>query len=385
MARRDTRSDSSAPCILVCHGNPLSRGALRQALEPLGRVECADSLEQAVEFLAFRATDCFLVDVPGDPHEMGALGRIAAAYPDTRVLALAPALSFEAARELVRIGVKDVLPLPLDPGGCAEAVRALLSDRGGVSAGLRGMVIAVASGKGGVGCTAIAMNLAAALAAQGTAVVLDADAPPFGTVAAAADLDVGASIAGLIRQQLPIEPRVLRRTTVLHPTGFSVLALWAAPGEVPEVEDTVTVTLDALVAMYPFAVVDVGRPVLASQRLLLRRAAVVVAVATLDLLALRNLRQLADMVAAETGGGTRLLPVLNRCDRGESYSVEQAAAALGHPFAAVLPHAPGLTHRLDRGELLLTEEPEAAWSAGVHRLAGEIVRYRRDDARNVFE
>jgi pilus assembly protein CpaE len=377
-------NSSPRPYILVCHGDSFSRSALRQALEPLGRVECVDAMYQAVEALSLNAIDCLIMDIPADRREMGTLGRIAAAYSETRVLVLAQSLSFEAARDLVRMGVKDVLSLPLDPGQCADAVRILLSDHKGVPAGFRALSIAVASGKGGTGCTAIAANLAAVLAAHGTAVILDADAPPFGTVATAVDLEAGVSIAGLIRQRLSIEPRVLRRTTGLHPAGFSVLALWTTPGELTEMEDAVTITLDTLGGMYPFVVLDVGRPVLVPQRLLLRRAAVVIAVATLDLLALRNLRQLTDLIVAETGGAARLLPVLNRCDRDESYSVEQAAAALGQPFAAVLPYAPGLTRRLDRGELLMTEEPTAAWSIEVGRLASEILARRRDEVKSAL-
>ncbi len=377
-------SDPSVPHIIVCHGDPAGRAALEQALAPLGRLEHADSLPHAVELLAFTPADCLLVDVPPDRPARALLGRISAAYPETRILVLAHTLPFEIARELVRLGVRDVLPLPLDPAGCAGAVREALADRDGAPGGLRGSAIAVTSGKGGAGCTAIAVHLTAALASHGVSVIVDADAPPFGAVAAATDLDPGSSIAGLLRQRLPIEPRVLRRAAVTHPAGFSTFPLWTAPAEPQEVGDAVAAALDALTAMYPFVVVDVGRPVLAPQRLLLRRAAVVVAVATLDLLALRNLRQLVDLVAAETGGGMRLLTVLNHCDREGSYTTEQAATAFGQSFAAVLPCAPGLRHCLDRGELISAVEPQAAWFLAVARLAQEIVARRRDDVRGTL-
>lgn len=370
------------PHIIVCHGDPAGRRALVHVLAPLGRVETADSLPQAVEMLALTATDCLIADVPLDRGERAVLGRIAAAYPETGILVLAHTLPFEITRDLVRLGVRDALPLPLAPDACLDAVRDILAERESAPAGMRGMSIAVTSAKGGAGCTTIAVNLAAALASHGTTAILDADAPPFGSIAAAADLESVASIAGLLRQQLPIERRVLRRAATLHPAGFSTFLLWTSPAEPPEVEDAVAVTLDALVAAYPFVVIDVGRPVLAPQRLLLRRATVALVVATLDLLALRNLRQLDDMITAEAGGGIRLLPLLNRCDGEESYTVEQAASALGQPFAAVVPYAPGLRHRLDRGDLMLASEPEDAWSCAVRRLADEIVARRRDDARS---
>lgn len=376
--------DAGEPCIIVCHSEAGDRERLARTLEGTGRVEVAVDLAQAVELLAVTTADCLIVDAPRDPHTRAALSRIAAAYPLTRIIVLAGALSFEEARALVRIGVRDVLPLPADAAACLDAVRAALADGERGAAPVRGLPIAVASGKGGSGCTAIAVHLAAALASHGTTVVLDADAPPFGTVAAAGDLDPGSSVAGLLRQRLPIEPRVLRRAASAHPAGFTTLSLWTAPAEHQEVEEAVTACLDAILAMCPFVIMDIGRPVLAAQRLLLRRASLIVAVATLDLLALRNLRQLLDLVARDVGGGPRLLPLLNRCDGDESYTVEQAEAALGQPFAAVVPHAPALRRYLDRGDLMSAAEPEAAWSRAITRLAHEIAGRRLDDVRRTL-
>jgi len=377
-------ADRGAVQIIVCHGEPDARAVLERALAPLGHVESVDSLARAGEILAFSAADCLIAEVPPDRQARAMLGRVAAAYPGTRILVLAQTLPFEIARELVRLGIRDVLPLPLDPAGCAAAVREALADRDGDTGGLRGMTIAITSGKGGAGCTAIAVHLTAALVLRGVSVLVDADAPPFGSVAAATDLDPGASVAGLLRQRLPIEARVLRRAAVTHPAGFSTFPLWTAPGDPQEVEEMISAALDALTVVFPFVVVDVGRPVLAPQRLLLRRAAVVVAVATLDLLALRNLRQLVDLVAAETGGGARVLTVLNRRGGEESYTVDQAAAAYGQPFAAVLPYTPALGPSLDRGELVSSLEPDSPWQLAVTRLAHELAARRRDDARSTL-
>ncbi len=378
-----TRSDGQAPHIIVCHHDAAGRERLAEALASTGHVDGVHSLAQAIDLLALSAVTCLIVDAPSDRPTRAALGRIAAAYPATRILVLAQGLSFEEARALIRIGVRDVLPLPIDPAACRDAVHEVLAERAGGAGPVRGSAIAVAAGKGGVGCTAIAVHLAAALASHGDVAVLDGDAPPFGTVATAGDLDPGASIAGLLRQRLPIEPPVLRRAAVMHPAGFTVFPLWSAPAELQEAEDAVPLALDTLLAMYPFVIIDVGRPVLPPQRVLLRRAAAVVAVATLDLLALRNLRHLVDLLAADPGSSTRLLPLLNRCDGDESYTAEQAAAALGQPFAAVLPHIPALRRCLDRGELLAGADA-GAWPHAIARLAEEVASRRRDDVRTML-
>ena len=370
--------------IVVHHSDPRGLEALAHRLADLGRVERAGSLSHALELVALNASACLLVDLPDERRERIALAHVAAAYPQTRLFVFAAALPFEAVRELVRAGVRDVLPVPVDAAACADAVREALAEDAGSSARLRGMSVAVTAGKGGAGCTALALNLAAALSAHGAVIVLDADAPPYGTLNVAGDLEPGGSVAWLVRRRLPIEPRVLRHVATVHDAGFSVLALWAGPEDPPEVEGVVPAVLDACTALSSFVVVDVGRPVLPAQRLLLRRTSLTVALTTLELAAMRNLRQLVDTLAAEGGGGVPPATVLNRSSREASYGADQAASALGRPFAVTLPYVETMRERLDRGELVLQADPQHAWSASVRRFAQEIVARRRDTLRSVL-
>jgi Flp pilus assembly CpaE family ATPase len=308
---------------------------------------------------------------------------VIAAYPDMHVIAIARSLPFDDAREVLRLGVHDIVPAPPDPGMIAAAVRDGLAQRRATGgAGLRGMVIAVASGRGGVGCTAVALHLTAALAHHGTAAVVDADAPPFGGTAVAADLDAGPTIAGLVRQHLPIDANVVRRVGLPHPAGFLSFALWASPADPDEMHDAIPAALDALTASAPFLVVDLGRPVLPAQRLLSRRAAVAVMVATLDLPGLRGVRAAADLLASE--GVPRIMPVLNRHGRPAAYTIAQAEAALGTPFAAVLPESPRMSVCIDEGALVGAGAPDDPWWRAVERLAAQIADRRREDFRNTL-
>ena len=373
----------TVPSIVLYHRDPAGRDALARKLGEFARVEHADSVPHAVELLALSAAACVLVDLPEDRRARGALAQATAAYPDTKLFVLAGELPFDAVRELVRAGVCDVLRVPVDAAACAASVREALAEGATVPDRLRGMSVAVTSGKGGAGCTALALNLAAALASQGGAMVVDADAPPFGTLAVAGDVEIGGTVADVLRQRLPIDSRVLRQSTVPHPAGFMALSLWALPGDPVDVEGVVAAVLDACTAIAAFVVVDVGRPVLAAQRLLVRRASLVLGVTTLELAALRSLRALIDALPDGAGGPTPTL-VLNRADREASYTTEQAAAAIGQPFAAVLPHAETLRGRADRGELAVAADPHDPWSEAVRRLAQAIVTRRRDAVRSAL-
>jgi pilus assembly protein CpaE len=374
---------SERPYLIVCHANPDVRARLAAHLRDVGRVDCVEELNAILDLLALAAAHCLVVDLPATAAGRGVLGRIVAAYPDTHVIAIAASLRFDDARDLLRLGVHDIVPSPPDAAAVAAAVREGLTRRhAGGAPGLRGTVILVASGKGGVGCTAIALHLTAALARHGTAAAVDADAPPFGAMAAAADLDTGSSIAGLVRQHLPIEAKVLRRVGLAHAAGFATFALWAAPGDADEVLDAIPATMDALTTSLPFVVVDLGRPVLPAQRLLSRRATVAVAVATLDLLALRSVRALIELLASD--GVARILPVLNRHGGPASYTVSQAEAALGTPFAAVLPETAHVSRCLDDGTLVGAAAPDDPWWRAVEHLAGQIVDRRREEFRGAL-
>ena len=371
---------SELPYLIVCHSDADVRARIAAHLRDTGRVDCVESLDGVLDLLALVAADCLVVELPPAPAERGVLGRITAAYPDMSVIAATAAPAFENVREVLRLGIHDIVAAPFDPAGLAAAVReGLARRRAAVSPGIRGTAVAVVSGKGGAGCTSIALHLTAALARRGTAVVVDADAPPFGTLAPAADLDTGATVAGLVRQHLPIESKVLNRAGAAHAAGFNVLGLWAASGDADEVPGVIPATLETLTAGLAFVVLDLGRPALPAQRLLARRAGLAVAVATLDLLALRNFRTLLDMLASD--GVARVLPVLNREGGPASYTRGQAEAALGTPFAAALPESPRLGRCADDGVLLGAAAPDDPWLRAIERLAAEIVDRRREEFR----
>jgi Flp pilus assembly CpaE family ATPase len=371
------------PYVIICHSNPAVRARFAEHLRRGRRFDSVERLSEVLDLLALAVADCLVVELPGGQAERAVLGRIVAAYPDTLVVAVAAAVPFDDARELLRLGIHDVVPESGDPAELAAAVQDGLAQRRiAGAAGFRGTAVLVVSGKGGAGCTAIALHLTAVLARHSGAAAVDADAPPFGGLAAAADVDPEASVAALVRQHLPLDAKVLRRVGVAHAAGFSAFALWAAPGDADDTGDAVAVTMDALTGTMPFVVVDVGRPVLPAQRLLLRRAGTAVAVATLDLLSLRGLRAVMDLLASD--GVTRILPVLNRAGAPASYTVGQAESALGAPFAAVLPETPHLSRCLDDGALMGAAAPQDPWWRGVVELGGRIAEARREEFRGAL-
>lgn len=376
---------ADTPRFLVCHFDPDIREGLVNTLRTIGDVEAADTLSRAVELLALGAAGYLVVGLPPDRHGRSTLAQVVAAYPTVKVMVLASDLPFEIARELLRIGVADVLPYPSDPKEFVAAVRAVMAGQQVVPEKLKGTSIVIVSGKGGSGCTTLAVHMAAILASKSAAILVDGDAPPFGTTGPAVDMDAPVTVAALVRQRFTLEPKVIRQAASLHPSGFALLPLWGLAEEPQNLENVLGAVLEALAAAYPFVVIDVGRPVIPQQRILIRRAAVVLAVTTMDLLSLRNIRHLIDLVTAEATGGTQLVVALNRRDREESYTVEQVARALGRDAAFVLPYTPHLRRCSDRGELLTTAVDRCPWLATLEKLAEGLVARRQAEVRSVLQ
>lgn len=144
---------------------------------------------------------------------------------------------------------------------------------------MNGRVIAVASGKGGVGKTWMAITLAQALAQRGRRVVLlDADlglANADVQLGLAPELDLGAVLVGRVAAETALIP---------HPAGFALLpgrsgaaALAALDGAVL---NTALALPRSLAATFEDVVVDIGAGIGAAQRQMLAGADLPLVVAT---------------------------------------------------------------------------------------------------------
>ncbi|MDP4153381.1 MAG: AAA family ATPase [Bacillota bacterium] len=100
----------------------------------------------------------------------------------------------------------------------------------------RGTVVTVFSGKGGVGKTTIAVNIATALARMGKRVaILDADLQ-FGDVGLMLDMEPKDTIAELVQEQGSLDVDTVKSFCLLHHSGINVLC---APKS-PECADYIT-------------------------------------------------------------------------------------------------------------------------------------------------
>jgi flagellar biosynthesis protein FlhG len=254
----------------------------------------------------------------------------------------------------------------------------------------KGRVIAITSGKGGVGKTFVAANLAAALARRGLRVlVLDADL-------GLANLDVVLNLyPKLTLHDVFTGKCALDDAIVKAPGGFSVLLAGSGMVEysrlTPEVRAEFLHLMGQVVPRYDVVLLDTGAGIsdvvlfalsLASEILLVATpepTSLTDAYATIKVLATQQHRQLVRLIvnqAARPGDGraitAQLQAVLNRFV-GTGANAEKRAHAVRLIHMGDIPVDKGVKEAVMRRQLLLLQAPGSPAALAVAQIAGRVV------------
>jgi DNA-binding response OmpR family regulator len=174
--------------ILVLEDNPADLRLLAEMLAEAGEnfdIVWESRLAKGLARLRSDRFDALLLDL-GLPDSQGfqTFRRVRAEAPDLPVLLLTGLEDNDLALRAVQDGAQDyIVKGRLDPAALARSVRFAVERRTRESPGAtHGRIVAIAGAKGGVGCTTVALNVAALLAAQKqtvTAVELRPDCGSF--------------------------------------------------------------------------------------------------------------------------------------------------------------------------------------------------------------
>jgi pilus assembly protein CpaE len=215
----------------------------------------ASSGKQALEMLVHSPMDIALVDnnLP-DMNGFQLTETIAERFPEVQVIILSVDYEKQMIVNAMRSGAKDYIQKPPTSEILVKSIRSAFKKKSRSTAPLpplpepkaMGKIIAVYSGKGGVGCTLIATNLAVHLNSREVPCVLvDADMQ-FGDASLFLNLNTTYSIFDLINVAGELDQNVVDDVLLMHPDGLEVLA---APPQ-PEMADSITVDVMHKVLAY---------------------------------------------------------------------------------------------------------------------------------------
>ncbi len=294
------------------------------------------SLDKAVNLINLinkEQPDVVILDESGvDAKDLLSLEQACMQYPNTGFIMLHETVSQEFLISALRIGVKDVLKLPLVNEELLRAVSRIEIKLNYAAASKQGKVIVFTSGKGGSGATFLACNLAYTLAAThsdlkvalldlnlqfGDAALFLSDRIPPNTLA---------EVAGNISR---LDASLLASSMVQVLPNFGVLA---APEDAERAEEVKPQHIDALIKLakqqYDFVILDIGRTLNATSLKALDHADNIFVVLQQTLPFIRDSKRLVKILLSLGYPKAIINLLINRFEKGGDIDVRDIEATL---------------------------------------------------------
>jgi pilus assembly protein CpaE len=239
----------------------------------------------------------------------------------------------------------------------------------------RGRVVAMRGAKGGVGTSALAVNLAVTIGRQEGCRVALVDAHPFGgDLALALNLVPSRTLADLIPHLSGLDDDLLASVMTSHGSGIDLLSAPVDPeqGDLISAEQFYKV-LDGLCSRYDYVVVDCGQSLDPISITALDMAYLVLLVSTAELAALKNVGRFFTLGAKLGYSEAKLRLVVNRHNALGSIARADFERHLGYRMSFGIPNDRAVHRSLTRGEPLVTLHRTSRAAKAIERLARTVV------------
>jgi pilus assembly protein CpaE len=355
--------------------------------------------EQAVQEALRLQPDIVLIDaaMPG-MDGVQATELLAQHLPTTGVIMMSMEGEGESIRHAMLAGAREFLLKPFKGDELVAAVRRVYEferrkvvqpGRGGSGGGgggghseeHSGHIVLVLAGKGGVGKSVVAVNLAVSLAAAESRVALVDLSLQFGDVGALLDLHGGRTIADLAANDAVADRDMIQTVLMTGPGGVKVLL---APVS-PELADLVTTShlralMEELRRTFDYVIVDTASYLNEIALEGVEVADTIVLVTDLSVSAVKNTKlvlQVLDVLKVDPGS---IKLVLNHRDGEAAVDRAYAEGFLRRPVAIEMPFEPKvLNASVSEGVPFVVSSPESASTSRIRDLA-HVIAPEADDA-----
>lgn len=264
--------------------------------------------------------------------DLAILEQMSRRYLHAAFIMLCPAVPSELLLHALRIGVRDVLPVPVSQEALQTAVARVEQKLARAENRHKGKVLAFIACKGGSGATFLASNLGYVLAAEygkkvalfdlnlqfGDAALFVADRPAVTTLS-----DVANSISRL-------DASLLASSMVHVLPNYGVLAAPENPAQASDVRpEHIQALLTLAVAEYDYVILDVGRNLDGVSLKALDRADLIFPVLQETLPFIRDAKRIISTLQSLGYSQDKLQPIVNRYEKGGEIQLEDVERTLG--------------------------------------------------------
>ncbi|NIS80147.1 MAG: response regulator [Anaerolineales bacterium] len=374
--------------VLVVDDNVAAADNLAKLLQFENDIEVVDRVhtgEEAISSYESSSPDVVLMD-RGLPEMDGfqATATIKKLDKFAQVILISIEPGTDHARRAIKCGATDFLTSPISPDLLVSAIREAAEKRvppAPPDIGLKpdrrplGKIISLYSGKGGVGCTIIATNLAVALHSDETPCVLvDADLQ-FGDVPVAFNLQAHFSIADVAVHGEGLDEELLQEILLTHESGLRILAAPPRPEMADEIEaESFSHVLELLKRLFAYVVIDTASYLDGIALAALEASDQILLVLSPDIPSIKNARAFLDTLRELGIPHERVGLILSQVRKGDPIRSEQVTQSLRQEVLVEIPYdREGVKTAINRGKPLLIDRKTHPLTKPLLELVG-IVR-----------
>lgn len=369
----------SALTAVVVDDNPGSREKLTRALAQAGvavSLSCGTSVKDFRRVVVDHPSLIFLTLEDPFPRAIRAVEYLTGSLPETPIVAVSTSTGVAVFQQVVRAGAKFLIEAPLQQSEIKKVIGSLSAStapKPGLARGT-GRVIAVVGQKGGVGKTAISVNLAAALASNPAnhVLIIDFDMS-FGDVGLAMDVTGDTTTAQAAQYLSETDREDFKRSVIEHPSGAFVLA---APSRVGEWLKVSPAQLEALVetaaALYDYVILDTPGAFNDAVATAMDLADNILIVTSLELSSVKNTALLLDVLLEEGVAGERALIVANCTSADTGINTIDLVPSLKRDSIWKVPFDPAIRKSSQVGRPAVTADAGSPASQSILALARRI-------------
>jgi pilus assembly protein CpaE len=334
--------------VVLVDPNEESRNALQRLLRGIGSLwlsEVFNGYQDAAARVGEIVAHVTIVVLDQDTNQaVELIQKLAQSNPGTVVLPASRCADSGLILKAMRAGAREFLTLPAEQTELLDTISRLVRGRSDsvttVAQGPR--IITVTGATGGIGCTTVAVNLAASLGSckEHETILVDLDLI-FGAVDAHLDLAPVHTLTHVIQSFDRLDLTLLKRSITRHASGMYVLPHPTVIQEAAAIDPEVLRRLFGLLrAAFSTVVIDTSKGLQSSDFSAFEISDVILVVIQLDLVCLRNTARLLGFFREYDGLIDRVKLVVNRSDSWEcQINPKKAEETLKMPISWNIPNS----------------------------------------------